>query len=114
MNNIDERVVKMEFNNEGFSKKVSQTIKDLENLDKRMQFNHNASMGVIDTIKKTLDNFDFDKVEAGVDLLTKRFSVLGRIGTEMINRLVNEFVDGVQKAVSLTKSMSIDQIGAGW
>ena len=114
MNNVDERVVKMEFNNEGFSKKVSQTIKDLENLDKRMQFNHNASMGVIDTIKKTLDNFDFDKVEAGVDLLTKRFSVLGRIGTEMINRLVNEFVDGVQKAVSLTKSMSIDQIGAGW
>ena len=114
MNNIDERVVKMEFNNEGFSKKVSQTIKDLENLDKRMQFNHSASMGVIDNIKKTLDNFDFDKVEAGVDLLTKRFSVLGRIGTEMINRLVNEFVDGVQKVATLTKSLSIDQIGAGW
>lgn len=114
MNNIDERVVKMEFNNEGFSKKVSQTIKDLENLDKRMQFNHSASMNVMDNIKKTLDNFDFDKVEAGVDLLTKRFSVLGRIGTEMINRLVNEFVDGVQKVATLTKSMSIDQIGAGW
>ena len=114
MNNIEERVVKMEFNNEGFSKKVSQTIKDLENLDKRMQFNHSASMNVMDNIKKTLDNFDFDKVEAGVDLLTKRFSVLGRIGTELINRLVNEFVDGVQKVATLTKSLSIDQIGAGW
>ena len=85
MSNIDERIVRMTFDNQMFEKNVATSIKTLNDLKAAMNFdNATASLG---NIEKTIGNVNFSKLEAGIDSITKRFSTLGIAGMTVIQDL---------------------------
>ena len=85
MSNIDERIVRMTFDNDMFERNVATSIKSLNDLKAAMNFdNATASLG---NIEKTIGNVNFSKLEAGIDSITKRFSTLGIAGMTVIQDL---------------------------
>lgn len=87
---LDERVVKLEFDNSKFEKNVKTTQKSLEQLDEQLKFKDG-----VDGIKK---------IEAS-------FSHLEMVAFTIVNRITNRIID---LGVNLVKSLSVDNISAGW
>ena len=111
MSNIDERIVRMTFDNDMFERNVATSIKSLNDLKAAMNFdNATASLGNID---KTLSNVNFSKLEAGIDSITKRFSTLGIVGMTAVQDLTRS-IEGLvfSKGMSLYNA-TIGQIKSG-
>lgn len=88
--NIDERVVKLSFDNKKFEKNVNQSISTLD------KFN---------------DQLRFDNVSDGTARVEASFSAMEVAIFTVINRITNRIIDlGVQ----LVKSLSVDNIITGW
>lgn len=96
MSSIDERIVSMQFDNDQFEKGVGTTLKSLTNLEKSVDglngLNTNPLLNTLDTV-------------------SDRFSSLGIVGMTVIQNLTNRFVD---MGVNMAKSLTIDQVSAGF
>lgn len=102
-NNIDERVVRMEFDNAAFEKGVSQTTETLKELDKNLQF-QNASKG-FDAITTASTNVDLSSISENIEQLNQKFSILGSVANAVFARITNSAIDAGAKIVdSLTMS----------
>ena len=91
MATIDSKVVEMRFDNKQFESGISQSMNSLNKLKATLKFD-----GVIDS--KTLNG-----IAKGVDYLASRFTALGQV----INNVK-------MQAIAMVKSLTVDQIGAGW
>lgn len=89
-NKVDTRVVRMEFDNAQFEKKVKQTTKSLDKLDQSMDF-RDAGKG-LDDVKLKISALEVTAVAA-----------ISNIATRVVNL-------GIQ----LVKSLSVDNLAAGW
>lgn len=102
---IDNRIVEMQFNNSQFEKGVGKSIKSLEQLKKGLKLDEAAES--LNKLQKAGDSFSLSKIADGIENLTYRFSWMGRTVTRTI--------DGItQKAETMIKALSVDQITAGW
>ena len=102
---IDNRIVEMQFDNSQFEKGVGKSIKSLEKLKKGLKLDEAAES--LNKLQKAGDSFSLSKIADGIENLTYRFSWMGRTVTRTI--------DGItQKAETMIKALSIDQITAGW
>ena len=106
---IEERVVQMEFENESFEKKAAQTTKTLEQLDEKLQFKNGTKsfQDVEEAAKKT----NFQTLINAAEKVTQKFSIMGTIGTAALTNIANKAVNAGE---TLLKSLTIDQITAGW
>ena len=125
MGNIDERIVKMTFDNSSFEKGVSQTIKSLEKLNEVLKATGNAdavnniSKSMKD-IKAQLNTLDFDalnKIEVKDSIWKKIGNVLSAAGEglgnfisklgigESIQKLGSSFSEAVSGSKGLDKSV---------
>lgn len=86
---IDSRVVEMMFDNKNFEKNVAESMKTLENLDKRLTKLENTDVH-LDKIGKAADSFDLSKMDKALDSITHRFSVMGQIGASVIHNLTTD------------------------
>lgn len=87
---LDERVVKLEFDNSKFEKNIKQTQKSLKEFDKQLQFKDGQS---------------------GIEKIEASFSHFQMVAFAVINRITNKIID---LGVALVKSLSVDNISAGW
>ena len=87
---LDERVVKLEFDNAKFEKNVKQTQKSLEQLDETLAFKDGSD---------------------GIERVEASFSHFQVVAFTIISRLTNKLID---LGVTLVKSLSVDNIAAGW
>lgn len=87
---LDERVVKLEFDNAKFEKNVKQTQKSLKELDEQLAFK---------------DGTD------GIERVEASFSHFQIVAFTVISRITNKVID---LGVRLVKSLSVDNISAGW
>lgn len=102
---IDNRIVEMQFDNSQFEKGVGKSIKSLEKLKKGLKLDEAAES--LNKLQKAGDSFSLSKIADGIENLTYRFSWMGRTVTRTI--------DGItQKAETMIKALSVDQITAGW
>ena len=102
---IDNRIVEMQFDNSQFEKGVGKSIKSLEKLKKGLKLDEAAQS--LSKLQKAGDSFSLAKIADGIDNLTYRFSWMGRTVSGILDNLTF-------KAKLLIKSMSVDQISAGW
>ena len=72
MNNIDERIVQMQFQNSQFEKGVAESLKSLEKLKEGLQL-EKAAEG-LKKLQEAGDSFSLAKVSESVDGLGERFS----------------------------------------
>lgn len=109
MREIDERVVEMRFKNSNFEKNAKQTINTLDDLEKKIAF-PNAKKN-IEGLEKEFSKISFGALEKGIETVTLKFSALQIAGITAIQNITNKAINAGE---ALVKSLSIDQITAGF
>lgn len=106
---IDKRVVEMRFDNQQFESRVSTTMGTLEKLKNALKFK-DAGDG-LDELDKKVKNTNFNPLAAGVEAVQVKFSALQVAAMTALQNIVNRAVDA---GIELAKSLSVDQISAGF
>ena len=112
MPSVDNRVVEMRFDNKDFESGVSTSLSTLDKLKKSLNLK-DASKG-FDELDKAAGKVSFSPLMDAAEAVTNKFSALGVIGDQVLRRIGDEVANLEFKVVSLVKSMSVDQISAGW
>ena len=105
----DTKVVEMQFDNQQFEDGVKQTIKSLDDLKKSLNFDEATKS--LDSINQNVNKIDFSTLNAALEATQRRFSIWGQMGEAAVNRVVNTVL---AKAERLTRSLTVDQLSAGW
>lgn len=109
MSSVDNRVVKMEFDNKQFEKETAVSMKTMEKLEKSLKL-ENAGKGLQD-LDKAAKSVDLSTIAAGIETLTNKFSTMGIIAMTAIMNLTNSVINlGTQ----MVKSLTIDQVTEGF
>lgn len=96
MSSIDERIVSMQFDNQAFEKNVGTSLDSLKKLESSVN---------------GLNGLNTDKLADQISNISDRFNVLGIIGMTALQNITNRFVD---MGVKMAKSLTIDQVSAGF
>lgn len=96
MSSIDERIVSMQFDNQAFEKNVGTSLDSLKKLESSVD---------------GLNGLNTDKLADQISNISDRFNVLGIIGMTALQNITNRFVD---MGVKMAKSLTIDQVSAGF
>ena len=106
---VDERVVEMRFDNAQFEKNVHQTTQSLEKLNDSLRLD-GAEKG-FEKISDASAKVDFDEMQGALDNLSGKFSAVEVMGVAALSHITRQAVDAGEK---LVKSLSLDQVTAGW
>ena len=94
---IDQRIVEMSFENAKFEKGIKQSQNSLKEFSK--------------ALKNSEINDSFSGLDKSVSTLSSNFSMLEQIGIGVLRRIGESAVDAGTK---LLKSLTVDQLTAGW
>ena len=109
---VDNRVVEMRFDNKEFESGVSTSISSLEKLKKSL--NLKGAADNFNDLDKATRKLDFAGLGDAIEAINSKFSIMGTIGDQILRRIGDAIYDVQAKAIRLVKSLSIEQIGAGW
>jgi len=106
---VDNRIVKMQFDNKQFESGCKTTLNTLDKLKQSLNF-----QGASDSLKNlasAVNNFSFSAMQKGVDVMTNKFSMLGTMTDQFIRRITDQLMN-VGKMVAST--FTIDPIKSGF
>lgn len=106
---VDERVVRMEFQNGQFEKAAKESMQTLQQLNSNLKFD-GAAKGFKD-LEVAATNCDLSSIASAVEDLSNRFSTLGVMGMSVLQNLTNQAVEAGKRMLA---SVTTDQISAGW
>ena len=106
---IDERVVRMDFENDSFERKAAKSTKTIKELDKALELKNGKKS--FEDVEAAAEKTNFSSLIKAADVVTNRLSNLGIVGVTALTNLTNKAVDAGEK---LVKSLTIDQVMAGW
>lgn len=117
MSSVDNRIVKMVFDNEKFEAGVAKTLETLDKLKEKLTFKDTDK--AFKSLEDSANGMKFNGVEAGIESLNKRFSTLGIVGMEVTRRITNAAIDagkklagatfGQAKSGGMSRSLNIEQ-----
>lgn len=108
-NNIEERVVKMKFDNKDFEKNISTTMKSLEKLEDSLKF-EDATDG-FDKIEKASKDVDLDSIGKSIEDIDKKFSLMGVAAATVMANITQSALNA---AKTLTNAFAIEPIRTGF
>lgn len=107
--NIDKRVVEMQFDNKQFENGIQSSVKSLNTLKQNLNLEQSAKS--LASLERAGKSFSLDGISAGVDAISSRFSALGIMGVTALQNITNSAINcGKQMASALT----IDPIKSGF
>lgn len=106
---IEENVVRMQFENDGFEKGVKESLLSIEKLKKSLDFK-DAADGIV-TLESRTSRFNLDPIANSLTTVQAKFSAFEIMAVNALLRIENKAID---TAEALVKSLSIDQVSAGW
>ena len=109
MSFIDDRIVKMQFDNEKFESGVNSTVKSIDKLKDSLNFED--SVKNLDKLEDAGKSFSLDGIGVAIDEIGRKFSKMEIIGITALMNLTNRAVDA---GMRLLKSFTVDQISSGW
>lgn len=92
---VDTRVVEMQFDNKDFEKNVKTSVESLEQLKKSLDL-EGAAKGFAE-IDKAAKNVDLSSMAASLETISKRFTVTGIIGTDVLHNLTNVAINAAKR-----------------
>lgn len=106
---VDERVVRMEFENKNFEANAKATMSTIDKLKEKLNFT-GAAKGVkeIDTAAKSIN---LGALSSGVELISKRFTTLGIVGVTALQNITNQVL---RTAQSLMNQFTLAPIMSGF
>lgn len=90
-NNIDNRIVEMEFRNGSFEKGIAQTMSSLKNLDSALQLK-NGTQG-FDAISRAASQVSLDSISQSLEQIAQHFTAVGQIADVVLHRITNFAID---------------------
>lgn len=103
----DDRIVRMGFDNAKFESGARQTMSTLDKLNEKLKLKGAAEGSA--TIQKSVDSVDFSSMEKAIHNIEKRFSTLGVVSMNVINKIT----DGIAGSVARLEQATIGQIKSG-
>lgn len=100
--NVDNRIVQMEFDDAQFREGVSSTIKSIKELDKSLELENGAES--INRVAKELKNVDTSGMERGLDRVSVKFSVMQAAAFTAVNNITTRLMgmaENVAKSVTI-------------
>lgn len=85
MSEVDNRVVSMQFDNAVFERRLSDTLRSLDNLSRSLEL-AGAKQGLTD-VSAAVNGFDTSHMAASVENISSKFSALGAVGFTVIQSL---------------------------
>lgn len=107
MSSVDERVVRMEFDNERFEAGVRTTISSLDKLKESLKFRDGAFKNVQDSA----DSLNFSPISNGVYQVQQNFSMLGEFTRVLFDRIANRAID---LGKTLVSALTINPVRDGF
>lgn len=108
MSTIDNRIVRMQFDNEQFERGVMQSMRTLDELNEKLQFKE-AGKG-ISALQVHLNNVDFSGIQNAVQHINHSFtSMTGMVA----QRIKEDIVDNVINAAKRLEQVTLGQIKSG-
>ena len=94
MSSIDKRIVQMQFDNQGFEKGVSTTMKSLNSLNESLKMK-GATNGLseVNSSMNKLTSLGMGALASGIEGVTSRFNALGIIATTALMNITNRAID---------------------
>lgn len=108
-NEIDERVVSMRFDNSQFEKNTQKSLSTIEKLKTALRF-EGAQKG-FDSVEKRASKLSLNPAKTAIDSVVKKFSVMEIAGVTAIANITNSVVNLGKR---MARSLSLDQVNAGW
>lgn len=102
---IDQKIVEMRFDNSNFEKNVKESMSTLDKLKEKL--NMKGAKDSIEDVAAASRKMNFVESADGVHKLTMRFDAMYALTSKIFDRLTD-------KALNLVKSMSVDQLSAGF
>ena len=112
MSSIDKRIVQMQFDNQGFERGVSTTLKSLKNLNESLKMK-NATNGLTEVhsgINK-LTSLGMGALSSGVDSVSSRFNAMGIIAATALMNITNQ---AIATGKRISSALTIDPIMDGF
>lgn len=106
---VDQRIVEMKFDAGQFTDGVAQSILSIDNLKKALNF---TGIGAgIDKLGAAIGGITLSPLSNGLEEVTNKFSMLQYMGLKALTDIANAAVSAGERMV---KSVSVDQVAAGW
>ena len=109
MSTIDNRVVRMEFENANFERNAKESMKTLEKLDKSLEFKNGKKS--FKDVEEAAAACNFKPLMEAVDTVKVQFTALGSIANRVMQRITDSVLDTGKK---MLKSLTIDPIMSGY
>lgn len=106
---IDERVVSMEFDNSKFESNVKTSMSTLDKLKKSLNFD-GVGKGFAN-IDRAASKVNIGGLSSAAEKVSLKFNAMQIAGVTAMTRITNKAIDTGER---LVKSLSVDQIFAGW
>ena len=97
---VDTKVVEMRFDNAQFEKETKKTMSTLTKLKEALKF-EKAGKGLQD-LNKTANSIRLEGIAAGVDAITKQFTLMGTISRKITNDVADGLINTLQGAIRTT------------
>lgn len=109
MASVDEKVVKLSMDDADLDKGTKRAINDLDALKKALEFK-DAERG-LEAVTQAAARVDMSPLSNGIANVSNQFNLLNTIASSAIFNVTNKAIDAGER---LIKSLSVDQISAGW
>lgn len=109
MNNIDERVVEMRFDNKQFESGISTSINSIDKLKKSLNFNSTSKE--LSKFEKASNSMRFDGLKNSFNTAVNDMSVWAIAKFQLVSRAIDKVTSSAERCI---KSMSVDQVAQGW
>ena len=106
---VDYRVVEAQFRNGSFEKNIQQSTKSLEAFKKALDLDESAKS--LEKLDSAAGMAGLKGLEQQITKVSDKFSAMGVVAFTVLQRITNSAID---TGVKLAKSLSVDQISAGW
>lgn len=106
---VEQRIVEMRFDNKDFEKNAQATMKTLDEFESKLNMK-GAARG-IEELSNAGKQFSLHPMESAAEAVEVKFSAMSVAAMAAIQRIVDKSMDAGER---LIKSLSVDQVTAGW
>lgn len=98
--NIDKRIVEMNFDNSRFEQNINQSIDSLDRLKNAL--NMKGAANGFNQLERSINSIDLSGLERSISNIEYRFSTMGIVGMNIINKLTDKALGLISKVGSAT------------
>ena len=111
MSSVDNRIVNMQFNNAQFERGIAQSQKSLAAFDNKLNTSFKDSRRSMGDLKALSKGLSFDTVAAGVEKIAHSFTLMGRIGLQVMDDIAAK---AIRTGKQLVSALTIDPVKSGF